>query len=128
MPNYVLQKLKQYQHPHPKKPQHSPYPATPIKYGKHAQKTTPPDTSPSLSAADKKRLEQIIGSFLYYARALDLTMLKALNSLASKQSKPTENTKKHSPTSLIIALPTLKPKYNTIPPTWSYKYTPMCLT
>ena len=34
-----------------------------------------------------------MGSFLYYARALDLTMLPALNEIASQQAKPTINIK-----------------------------------
>mmetsp|Transcript_14913 Transcript_14913/g.18742 ORF Transcript_14913/g.18742 Transcript_14913/m.18742 type:complete len:179 (-) Transcript_14913:238-774(-) len=33
-----------------------------------------------------------MGSLLFYAHAMDLTMLHALNVIASKQAKPTENT------------------------------------
>ena len=40
----------------------------------------------------KRRIQNIIGTFLYYARAVDCTMLPALNTLAEQQSSPTKNT------------------------------------
>ena len=43
---------------------------------------------------NQKRLQKIVGKFLYYARAIDPTMLMALKSLAAVQTKPTiENAK-----------------------------------
>jgi hypothetical protein len=42
---------------------------------------------------DKKgirRIQQIVGSILYYARAVDMTVLMALSSIASEQMKTTE--------------------------------------
>jgi hypothetical protein len=41
-----------------------------------------------------KRLQQIVGTFLYYARAVDSTMLPALSTLASLQTKATVATEK----------------------------------
>jgi hypothetical protein len=41
------------------------------------------DKSAPLSAADTKLLQQIIGVYLFYARAVDCTMLTAVNHLAS---------------------------------------------
>ena len=41
---------------------------------------------------DIKQVQQIIGSILYYARAVDLTVLMALSAIASKQSKGTQHT------------------------------------
>jgi hypothetical protein len=38
-----------------------------IAYGKDKQATTPGDTSPLLDAAGKRHIQQIVGSFLYYA-------------------------------------------------------------
>ena len=43
---------------------------------------------------NKKILQKIVGKFLYYARAIDLTVLMALNSLAVVQTKPTLETAK----------------------------------
>ena len=53
-----------------------------------------PDTSPSLSTPNKTKIQQIIGCLLYYARALDNTMLVALNTIAQSQSNPTQHTAK----------------------------------
>ena len=48
------------------------------------------DTSPPIDQLRLKRIQQIIGVFLYYARAVDESMLCALNKLASRQANPTE--------------------------------------
>jgi len=42
----------------------------------------------------EKRVQQIVSSFLYYARAVDPTILMALSEISSQQSAPTENTMK----------------------------------
>ena len=47
------------------------------------------DTSPPIDQLRLKRIQQIIGVFLYYARAVDESMLCALNKLASRQANPT---------------------------------------
>jgi hypothetical protein len=83
MPAYVAKQLLRYKHPHPEKPQHCPYSPNPIKYGKYNQDTIPSDTSPKLNEAGKKRIQQIVGSFLYYARAVDPTIHMALLAIAA---------------------------------------------
>jgi hypothetical protein len=92
MATYVAKQLLRYGHPHPDKPQHCPYSPNPIKYGKDNQEALPSDTSPKLDEAGKKRIQQIVGSFLYYAHAVDPTILMALSAIASQQSAPTEQT------------------------------------
>jgi hypothetical protein len=67
----------------------------PIKYGKDNQSPSPLDKSPCLNEAKKKCIQQIIGSFLYYAQAVDPTILMALSEIASQQAAPTENTMEH---------------------------------
>jgi hypothetical protein len=47
------------------------------------------DTSPPLDAIRTKRLQVICGIFLYYSRTLDFRIATAVNSLSSRQSKPT---------------------------------------
>ena len=42
----------------------------------------------------QKRLQKIVGKFLYYAIAIDPTMLVALNTLTAVQTKPTVLTAK----------------------------------
>ena len=92
MPVYAIKNLTRYNHPPPLKPQHCPYTPNPIVYGKDNQAPTPGDTSPPLDAAGKRRIQQIVGSFLYYARAVDPTILMALSAIAAQQSAPTEET------------------------------------
>ena len=92
MPDYIKEALTKFQHPKPPSPQHQPYPHTTPSYGARVQYTPTADTSPILSTADKTRIQQIVGVFLYYARAVDPTMLPALNELGSQQANPTART------------------------------------
>jgi hypothetical protein len=47
------------------------------------------DDKALLPAADIKRVQQVVGTLLYYARAVDSTMLVALNAISAAQSKAT---------------------------------------
>ena len=95
MPRYVEQALHTFQHGVPTKPQYSPHPTTPFTYGVKGtcQYATTQDTSPLLPPKEVKHIQSIIGSFLYYARAIDLTMLPALNEISRRQASPTQKTK-----------------------------------
>ena len=42
----------------------------------------------NLDENNQKRLQKFVGDFLYYARAIDPTMLMSLNSLAEVHTKP----------------------------------------
>lgn len=92
MKNYVAKALHRFQSAPPSRAQHSPHAWNRPVYGTHTQLTPPPDTSEPLNAQGLTRLQEIIGVFLYYARAIDSTMLVALGTLASAQSKGTEAT------------------------------------
>jgi hypothetical protein len=91
MPAYVAKQLLRYEHPHPTQLQHCPYNPNPIKYGQDNQATDPIDTNPILNKANKKCIRQIVGSFLYYAHAVNPTILMALSAIASQQAAPTED-------------------------------------
>jgi hypothetical protein len=54
------------------------------------QALPPDDTSPLLSPQRAKRIQEITGVVLYYARAVDPTLLTACAKVASKQAHPTE--------------------------------------
>ncbi len=95
MVKYVMKQLTKYGHVAPLKPQHCPYLSTPIKYGMDNQSPLPIDDSPRLDKTGKKRVQQIVGSFLNYARAVDPTILMALSEISSQQAAPTENNMKH---------------------------------
>jgi hypothetical protein len=51
------------------------------------------DTSEPLSPADVTTLQEIVGSMLYYARAVDPTMLTITNTIASQMAVPTQAVK-----------------------------------
>ncbi len=92
MPGYVSKGLQRFDHPHPDKPQDQPHPHAPPHYGAKVQFAKPEDASPKLNIADKKIIMQVAGTFLFYACAINGTMLIALSALASKQANPTEHT------------------------------------
>jgi hypothetical protein len=48
------------------------------------------DESPSLTTSEIKRIQEIVGCLLFYARAIDYTLLTAVNAIASEQSKATQ--------------------------------------
>jgi hypothetical protein len=92
MPGYIEKVLRKFPGQN-RRGAASPSIYTPPSYNKTtSQLPTPVDDSPNLSAQDTKRIEEIVGSILYYARALDLTMLHAVNALSSMQAHPTEHT------------------------------------
>ena len=58
----------------------------------NAQAPIPTDISPKLSNKEIKEIQHIVGSILYYAWAVDITVLMALSSIASQQTQGTTNT------------------------------------
>ncbi len=62
-----MKQLARYAHPAPVKPQHRPFSPNPITYNRDNQATTPADDSPLLNNPGMKRIQQVVGSFLYYA-------------------------------------------------------------
>ncbi len=92
MPGYIKKLLQKYNHGVPSKPQHCPYAPTPKQYGAKTQAPIPHDISPKLSANKIKEIQCIIGSILYYAHAVDITVLMALSSIPVKQTNGTTNT------------------------------------
>ena len=51
----------------------------------------PQDTSELLNKHDTKYVQQVVGSFLYYARAIYTTILPAINEISARQAHPTKN-------------------------------------
>ena len=94
MPGYVDKALKRFKHERPRKCQDQPHPHVPPNYGAKQQFVNEEDTSPPLDDAGKRFIQQVTGTFLYYARGVDSTMLTALSALAGEQTKPTKNTMK----------------------------------
>jgi hypothetical protein len=92
MPGYIKKLLLKYKHCMPTKPQHCPYAPAPKQYGAKAQAPLTVDILPKLSPDEIKEIQRVIGSILYYARAVDITVLMALTSIDIKKSKRTTNT------------------------------------
>jgi hypothetical protein len=94
MPGYIEKALQRFQHPMPSKPQDSPHHWNQPTYGAKQQMTKDVDNSPPLDEHGIQRLREVVGTLLYYGRAIDNTMLVALGSLASAQTKGTAATAK----------------------------------
>lgn len=94
MPNYVRKALERFNVEVANHVTDSPLRYTPPSYGSGKQQYVKEDTSLPLSAEETKRIQQIVGVFLFYARAIDSTMLMPNNRFASQQSKPTEQLKR----------------------------------
>ena len=78
----------------PLKPQFLLHKHREIQYGAKVQTALDVDTSPTLDAKGIKRVQQIVGYLLYYARAVDNKLLVALNAIGMQQSVATEETEK----------------------------------
>jgi hypothetical protein len=92
MPAYVAKQLLRYEHPHPTKLQHwLPLQPKPHQVWTGQSSYWPNWYQSQTTEANKKRIQQIIGSFLYYARAVNHTILMALSAIASQQALPTED-------------------------------------
>jgi hypothetical protein len=89
MPGYVSNVLSKFQHDSPNHPQHTPsrY-VTPV-YGAKTQYATK-DETPPLTEQQCLTIQKVTGSVLYYARAVDPTILMPLNDIATEQTKATE--------------------------------------
>ena len=88
MPGYVKDSLHKFQNPTPTRPQHSPHKWTAPQYRSTApQMVHPTDNYLVLNPDEANNVQQIVGTILYYGRAVDLTMLVALNTIAAEKSK-----------------------------------------
>jgi hypothetical protein len=68
MPGYIERALQRFVHPPPSKPEHAPHDWTAPSYGSRQQFATI-DASPQVDAKDTKRIQEVLGTLLYYARA-----------------------------------------------------------
>lgn len=90
MPNYVTSALTDLKFTRTSSPK-SPITYIPPIYGATSQLEEIDQSAPA-SPADQAYLRAAVGSFRYYATAIDSTILLTLSRLASAQSSPTENT------------------------------------
>jgi hypothetical protein len=93
IPGYVQKALTRFKRTNIKGAD-SPIIYVPPNYGRYHQEVYPDEPSVPLSPSEIKELQEIVGVFLFYARAVDPTMLTAINKIACRQAKPTQLIKK----------------------------------
>ena len=93
MPGYVQKALQRFKRRYTIRAD-SPIIYVPPRYGKYQQEIHPDAPSMPLTPAEKLELQEVVGVFLFYARAVDPTMLTAINKIGSRQAKPTSLIKK----------------------------------
>eukprot|EP01034_Spumella_vulgaris_P021900 gene21900-27977_t len=89
MPEYIPKMLERFFPGEVLRGVASPEVYTPPQYGAHVQHAQS-DESAGLSGEQVHRLQEIVGCLLFYARAVDCTMLTAINHISSEQARPTE--------------------------------------
>ena len=82
MPKYIPKLLQRFKHKAPTHPQHSLYQASPKTYWAAAQYPMTVYTNNKVNEPRIKNIKRIVGAILYYARAVDHTILTALISVA----------------------------------------------
>ena len=71
-------------------PANLPHQHVPPSYGAKAQYTEPEVHIPLLDKIGKTEVQAVTGTLLYYARAVNPTILVALNAIATEQANPTQ--------------------------------------
>jgi hypothetical protein len=92
MPGYIFNVCTRYKHSMPTKCQLSPHKHCKIIFGQTTQLTHVNPYSLPLSRESVKRIQGIIGTLLYYARAVDNKLLATLSALSSQQATTIEAT------------------------------------
>jgi hypothetical protein len=87
MPGYIKAALQKYQHAAPARPEHAPHTWNPPIYGAKTQYVEDETTSPALSDKDVNKLQQLTGTLLYYARAVDPTLIMPINVFDEMKTK-----------------------------------------
>jgi hypothetical protein len=94
MPGYLDKAFTRFNHEKPQTIQNSPHPHVTPQYGAKTQYAQEESESPPLSKEDTTFIQAVTGTLLYYARAVDPTILTALSAIATEQAKPTQETMK----------------------------------
>merc|ERR1711966_444523 len=89
MPGYCKEALVRFKHKL-RKLNDQPHRHVVPNYGAKIQYASRDDTPPKVGKEEKLFIQQVTGMFLYYARAVDPTMLVALSAIAADQADPTK--------------------------------------
>jgi hypothetical protein len=94
MPGYLQKALTRFNHETPDKIQNSPHPHVIPQYRAKTQYAKDKDIFPPLSKEETKYIQAVAGTLLYYARAVDISILTTLSLIATEQAKPMQETLK----------------------------------
>ena len=86
MPEYIGKFLLRFKHCDPCNIQSSPNKAPPKIYGKGVQDPIPDVTTKRIDKSRITAIQKVVGGVLYYARAVENTVLVALSVIASEQT------------------------------------------
>jgi hypothetical protein len=89
MPGYIQRAILRFEHPDPGKTHDAPHAWNAPTYGAQQQYATL-DTTPHVDARAAKTIQEVLGTLLYYAQAIDCTMLVAIGTIATQQASPTK--------------------------------------
>ena len=92
MDNYIANLIVKYDHPDPRKPQHSPYKHAPIIYGAKVQYSAKDDNSPPIDDDGILCVQSIFGALLLYGWAINNNLLISLSKLEQHQASATQAT------------------------------------
>ena len=90
MNGYIDKLLIKYRHPRPRKPKLSPHNHREVTYWSKEKLNPDEDTSPALDNEGTKRIQDIVGELLYYARAVDNKLLVRLSVIGAHQAAATQ--------------------------------------
>ena len=91
MPSYVCKAFHIFQHILRGGKEYSPHTCALIQYGQKVQYADPLDEVEYLSDIETNLVQQVCGTFLYYAIHIDSIILPALSNIYSEQYKATTN-------------------------------------
>jgi hypothetical protein len=93
MPGHIARALKRFVHPTPERPEHAPHDYAAPTCGP-CQQFASIDTSPAVDSKDTKCIQEVLGALLYYARAVNCTMISVIGTIATQQANATTATMK----------------------------------
>ena len=102
MDGYIETALRELEHVLPKQHFYGPSKHTEIRYGERVQ-YAPVDTAPALTPEQIKYVQRVTGKLLFYAQAIDNTILHTLNEIATQQVNPTVEVKQKNQQLLVYA-------------------------
>jgi hypothetical protein len=84
--------MTQFKHETPNNIQTSPHQHTAIQYRAKTQFVADKEVSPPLNKEEMKYIQTVVGTLLYYAKAVNPTILPALSTIGTKQATSTQAT------------------------------------